>query len=380
MASTKRTVAGLLIFLAGCNVMTAKAQLHPDSIQAAYQYSASHSGRALIIKEQGKVRFEQYYNGLSKGTPLHIYSGTKSFFSVLAVIAQEEGLLILDEKVSDTITEWKGDPRKSRITIRELLNFTSGMETGFNEIYGRSSADKLKLSLQLDAMRDRGKSFIYGPSHLQIFCEVLNRKLAPRGIEYEQYLNEKLIHPLGIRITRWREDAHGNVIPSAGMYMTGQHWMNFGDMVLAGGKWKGRQLVRTDSLVQCFQGTEINPSFGLCFWLNSYKDRPDAWEVDVEETLEEEPLPEDWRACCLAKGAPADLVVSLGSTFQRLYIVPSMQLVIVHHGKPGHDFRDYDFLRILFEDAGVPDAEVDSPPQKRQTRPLLKKLFGGDKE
>ena len=65
-------------------------------------------------------------------------------------------------KVADTIAEWRGDPRKSQITVRDLLNFTSGMETGFNEIYGRSSANKLKLALELDAIRDRGKSFIYG--------------------------------------------------------------------------------------------------------------------------------------------------------------------------------------------------------------------------
>ncbi len=369
----------MMMIVGASMVETVKGQLNSDSIEAAYRYSASHSGRALIVKEQGQLRFEKYYNGLAKGTPMHIYSGTKSFFSVLAVIAQEEGLLTLDERVADTIQEWRVDPRKSHILIRDLLNFTSGLETGFEEIYGRSTADKLTLSLGLEAKRPRGSSFIYGPSHLQVFCEVLRRKLAPRGVSYEAYLNKKLIDPLGIDIAKWREDSHGNVIPSAGMYMTGQDWMSFGEMILQGGRWKGRQLVKVESLAQCFQGTEINPSFGLCFWLNSYKDRADAWEVDVEERLEEEPLPEDWRACCLAKGAPGDLVVSLGSTFQRLYLVPSMQLVIVHHGKPGHDFRDFDFLRILFTNAGVSE-EAGSEPLPRDTRPILKRLFGGSKD
>ncbi len=354
----------------------AQAQLNQESIEAAYRYSASHSGRALIINERGRVNFERYYNGLSKGTPLHIYSGTKSFFAVLALIAQEEGLLKLDERVADTISEWRDDSRKSQITIRELLNFTSGLETGFEEIYGRSTADKLTLSLSLDAVRDRGTSFIYGPGHLQVFCEVLRRKLSSKGVSYEEYLNKKLIRPLGIDITKWREDSHGNVIPSAGMYMTGRDWMSFGEMILNGGSWKGRQLVRSDSLTQCFIGTPINPSFGLCFWLNAHNSRSDAWEVDVEERLEEKPLPEDWRASCLAKGAPSDLVVSLGSTFQRLYVVPSMQLVMVHHGRPGHDFRDYEFLRILFENASIPDVANDpAGPQPRATKPILKRLF-----
>ncbi|MEM9280698.1 MAG: serine hydrolase [Verrucomicrobiota bacterium] len=356
----------------------AQSQLHPESIEAAYRYSASHSGRALIIHEQGKLRTERYYNGLAKGTPVHIYSGTKSFFAVLALIAQEEGLLSLDERVADSLPEWRNDARKSQITIRDLLNFTSGLETGFQEIYGRSNANKLTLSIGLDAQRDRGSAFIYGPGHLQVFCEVLNRKLSQKAIRlgYEEYLNKKLIRPLGIDITRWRADAHGNVIPSAGMYMTGLDWLNFGKMILADGRWKGRQLVRPESLRECFLGTQINPSFGLCFWLNTYKDQPGAWEVDVEERLEEKPLPEDWRNACLAKGAPSDLVVSLGSTFQRLYLVPSMDLAIVHHGRPGHDFRDFDFLRILFEKAGSPtQASNVSSPQERTTRPILKRLF-----
>jgi len=355
----------------------AAAQLSADSIRAAHRYSATHDGRGMIVKEGGRIRFEQYYNGYG-GEPLHIYSGTKSFFGVLAVIAQEEGLLDLDERVAETLPEWRDDPRKRRITIRELLNFTSGLEDGFEEIYGRSPADKLTLAVSLDATRDRGESFVYGPSHLQVFCEVLRRKLADRGVTYEEYLRRKLIRPLGIEITRWRDDAHGNVIPSAGMYMTGRDWLKFGEMINRGGRWKGRRLVETDSLVECFSGTEINPAFGLCFWVNAHAAQPDARVFDVEERLEEEPLPEDWRRACLCREAPVDLVVSLGSTFQRLYLVPSMELVVVHHGKPGHEFRDDEFLRLLFRDAaGMTSTGSDAPRQPRETRRILPKLLEG---
>lgn len=350
----------------------ARAQLSAESIVAARKYSAAHNGRALLVKERGTLRYEEYYSGYG-GEPLHIYSGTKSFFGVLAVIAQEEGLLDLDEPVARTIAEWRDDPRKSQITIRELLNFTSGLETGFNEIYGRSSHDKISLAVGLDAKRERGKSFIYGPSHLNVFCEVLRRKLKSRGIGYEEYLHRKITRPLGIRIARWRTDDHDNVVPSAGMYMTGKEWIKFGEMINAGGTWNGRRIVKADSLAECFRGTGINPAFGLCFWLNGYAKQPYAREVDVEEALELEPMPEDWRAATLCTAAPTDLVCSLGSTFQRLYLVPSMDLVVVHHGKSGHEFRDFDFLEILFRDARLPEAT----PQPRETRPILPKLFKG---
>lgn len=48
----------------------------------------------------------------------------------MALAAVDDGLLTLDEPVSETITEWKDDPRKSTIMVAELLRLTSGLEAG----------------------------------------------------------------------------------------------------------------------------------------------------------------------------------------------------------------------------------------------------------
>lgn len=368
-----RILVPLLVF---GSVLSCSAQLTSEAIAAARAYSGKHSGAGMIVAEAGAIRYEDYYNGHKGNEPLHIYSGTKSFFGVLAVIAEEEGILKLDELVAETLPEWRDDPRKKLITLRELLNFTSGLETGFVQIYGRSNADKLLLGVGLKATRVRGATFVYGPGNLQVFCEVLRRKLAKRGMTYEQYLRRKLIEPLGISISEWRADSHGNVIPSAGMYLNARDWLSFGNMVVAGGIWKGRQLVETDSLRKCFMGTPINPAFGLCFWLNAHRDDPMAREIDVELLLDREPMPEDWSQSCLSKSAPKDLVCSLGSNFQRLYLVPSMQLTVVHQGKKGDNFRDAEFLAILFRGAnfGDPAGTTSGEKKKKSTRP---KLFEG---
>lgn len=355
------------------SILSCSAQLTSDAIAAARAYSGKHSGVGMIVAEAGVIRYEDYYNGHKGKEPLHIYSGTKSFFGVLAVIAEEEGILKLDDLVAETLPEWRDDPRKKLITIRELLNFTSGLETGFEQIYGRTTADKLLLGVGLKATRERGATFLYGPGNLQVFCEVLRRKLVKRGTTYERYLRHKLIDPLGISISEWRADSHGNVIPSAGMYMNARDWLSFGNMVVAGGTWKGRQLVETDSLRKCFTGTSINPAFGLCFWLNGHRDDPKAREVDVELLLDREPMPEDWSHSCLSKSAPKDLVCSLGSNFQRLYLVPSMQLTVVHQGKKGDNFRDAEFLAILFQGAnlGDPSGATSAEKKKKSTLPRL---------
>lgn len=365
------TVAGLI--LSTGNLTTAMAGLEMSSIRNAHRYSASGAGLGMIVWEAGQIRFEDYYNGHSVEKPLHIYSGTKSFFGVLAAIGVEEGWLDLDEPVSKTIPEWKSDPRRSRIIIRDLLDFTSGLETGFSEIYGRENPDKCAVAITLKAEHERGTAFVYGPSHLQVFCEVVQRKLKRRGTNYESYLYRKLIHPLQISIPKWRDDAVGNPCPSAGMYMTGRDWLKFGVMVVQGGNWNGKQLVETDSLRRCFVGTRINPSYGTNFWLNGYARQPDARVVDVEEWLDEEPMPTDWSRACLSKGAPSDMVAGLGSNFQRLYIVPSMQLVVVHLGKEGK-FSDDEFLKRLFASSSIP--QTATPPREPESfRPKIR--FGG---
>ena len=163
------------------------------------------------------------------------------------------------------------------------------------------------------------------------------------------------------------------------MWLNGRDWMNFGEIVSRGGEWQGKQIVPTESLAQCFKPTSINPAFGLCFWVNSYSTHPDAREIDVEEYLEIEPLPEDWSRACLRKHAPPDLICSLGSNFQRLYVVPSMGIVVVHQGKKGaRGFRDAEFLPILFKNAERPQpaAPVEEVTE-RKGKTLFPKGFGG---
>ncbi len=364
----------LFLGLLACGAaLPASAQLSPESIQAAHQYSIKRGGIGFLVKERGEIRFERYAKGHGPNEAIHIYSGTKSFFGALAVMAESDGILSLDERVAETLPEWRNDSRKARITLRDLLDSTSGLETGFEQIYGRTSADKLTLAVSLDAKRERGESFIYGPSHLQVFCEVLRRKLKRRGLSYQGYLERKLIKPLDIHITQWRADDHGNVIPSAGMWMSARDWLKFGELICQGGHWNGRQLISSDALTNCFRTSSINPAFGLCFWVNSYSVHPDAREIDVEEYLELKPLPEDWSRACLCKQAPPDLIASIGSNFQRLYIVPSMNLVVVHQGKKGaRGFRDAEFLSILFSNATRPALAEASPPP-RKTKPILPK-------
>src|SRR5689334_4684213 len=90
----------------------------PMNLDAAADYHARHKPQALLVRRGDETLLERYDGGFSAQDAHALYSGTKSFWGIAALLAQEERLLLLDEAV------WRG------ATIRELLTLTAGVPFG----------------------------------------------------------------------------------------------------------------------------------------------------------------------------------------------------------------------------------------------------------
>ena len=335
---------GILSLLLGI-APPARADLTPQALRAAADYSASRRGCSLLVLQRGRVLLEEYPNGGGARVPHQIYSGTKTFFTLAALAALQDGLLRLDEPVANTIAEWNNDPRRNRITIRELMNFSDGLDPVFH-LHSDSVTDRNALALRAPVVASRGAAFIYGPSHGQILCEVLRRKLAPRHNTPFAYLQRKVINPLGLGSVQHRSDAQGMPLVASGFRLTARQWSVFGLMVLGHGSLGRRVIVRPGELAQCFEGSRINPMFGLGFWLNTAANNKNARETDIENLLEKRWQEQDWHQRCICRDAPPDLVAAVGSGYQRLFVIPSLELVIVRQGSNAR-FSDAEFLRLI---------------------------------
>jgi hypothetical protein len=84
------------------------------------------------------------------------------------------------------------------------------------------------------------------------------------------------------------------------------------------------------------------------FWNNRAAGQFGAREFDIEDMLERKWSQQDWRAACLCRAAPADLVASIGSGYQRLFVIPSLDLIVVRQGQDAR-FSDGEFLRLLLD-------------------------------
>lgn len=260
------------------------------NLDAAAGYHARHKPQALLIIEDGTTLLERYDGGFSAADAHALYSGTKSFWGIAALLAQQERLLSLDEAV------WRG------ATIRELLNLTSGAPFG-----GLGSAvptyEKALATEQRDAP---GSTFTYGGIPLQIFGAVFALRLKPLGMTPHDYLRERVLEPNAIAVASWRRLKDGtNPLPT-GAFLTAANWARYGAFI-------ARQ---SADFAQAFVGSTANPRYGLCWWL-------------------------------APPGAPGGLVYASGSGGQAMYVLPSRAIVAVRFGNGG-SFNHEVFLKRLF--------------------------------
>jgi CubicO group peptidase (beta-lactamase class C family) len=277
-------------------------------IDDALEYARKHQLHALVVARAGEIVAEEYGEGYAAQIAHPLYSGTKSFWGITAVVASRDGLLHLDERVADTVHQWDEDRWKRQVTLRQLLQLTSGF--GFGGL--GSSVPTHEKALETPLRDAPGTKFTYGGIPLQVFGAVLSRKLAsnpqlaPCVKTPHEYLQTRVLDPAGVRVERWRALADGSYPLPTGAFATARQWCGFGSFVAE----------RKEEFGECFAGSQINPRYGLAFWLGTAR-------------------------------APAGLFYASGAGGQGMYVLPLQKLVMVHFGN-SRSFSHQAFLARFF--------------------------------
>lgn len=334
---------GVVSFACATNAQSAAGI---SNYRLAADYSSRTRGLSVLVIKGDKIVFEEYQNGHPAETPWMLASGTKSFSGVMLAAAIDDKLIGgFDEKVSDTIIEWKTDPRKSKITVRQLLSLTSGIAPGPN---GRPPA--YSAAVKSDIKFEPGEKFEYGPVPFQVFGELMRRKLAPKNEGVLDYLKRRVLDPIGLKVARWTMQEGQPNIPS-GAFLTAREWAKFGQFLKNGGKWQGKQLIKRSLLDELYVGSKTNPNYGISFWLNR-NHSGDAQVAESSARLRQiRGDDDDFGTTAMSKNGvdkmiANDLYMAAGAGNQRLYIIPSQDLVIVRQGRFTR-FDDGEFLSLL---------------------------------
>ena len=277
----------------------------------------------------GQVVCEDYRPGGGATVPQEIWSGTKSFSAIMAAAAIEDGIISSwDELLVDTIPEWIDDPRKSQVSLAQLLSLTSGIEADNDPNY----AD----SILAPALYDPGTFWEYGSVPYQIFGEFLRRKNDPTWIDPLAYLQDRVLTPIGASYDGWNRGDDDMPLLAWGSQWVAPEWIKYGELIRNGGYWpaSGEQVVDQELLDEVFHRSAVKDDYGRTWWL---------------------PLPG-------STALPCDTAMAIGLGTQYLYVIRSQKMVVVRQTDDFWDGLNFDNTVLIDRLLDPSEPQDDCPP------------------
>lgn len=290
-----------------------------EVIEKALKFAEDHRSYGVIIRHKGQIIAERYWNGWNENHQGPIYSATKSILSFLYGIALNEGHLnSLDQPITNFVTEWKNSD-KENIHIKHLLGMCSGLECSFSKDFTEApkSDNEFKYALTLNRNKAPEKSWAYNNTAYRMLFTILERAT---GRSIEDYARSHLAQVLGMKQFFWGSRQTDTATNYNFVHCSVNDLSLFGQLILQKGVWEDETLVSESFMQQSFSASQNdNPCYGLLWWLNNGK----QWKVPYKSKAIKGSIFPD---------CPRDTVAALGFKDNKVYIVPSLDLVVTRLG------------------------------------------------
>ena len=264
---------------------------------------------AVVVVKDGQIVAERYARGIDHETPQRTWSAAKSITATILGAARRQGKIDIDYPAVIDAWDSGADPRR-KITIRNLLNMASGLDSGESGsrtdrlYFGGGRVVDQAASNVLEAMP--GKRWKYANNDTVIAMRALREALDDDNA-YHSFPYESVLHKIGARHTTLEVDWNGDFISSSQVWSTARDLARVGQLYLQDGMW-GNERILPEGWVQ-FVSTpapaqpESGPGYGAQFWL-----------------MDDAP------------GVPEGTFYMAGNRGQYVVIVPSMNAIVVRRG------------------------------------------------
>ncbi|GAB3145365.1 serine hydrolase domain-containing protein [Microbispora hainanensis] len=281
----------------------------------------------LIVIRHGRLVAEWYWNGTDVTTSQDVFSATKSYAGALVGIAEAEGRLSVDDKMSEYVPEWAGT-RSEDVTIKNILSNDSGRHWDVATDYRGllRATDRTGFSVGLGQDAAPGDVWAYNNSAVQTLDAVLTNATGQSPAAYAQ---DRLFGPLGMSRSRMTLDAAGNTTMFSGLHSTCEDMARFGYLFLRKGNWRGKQIVprRWIEAATGRPSQELNAAYGYLWWLNA---RGPVIDPLRPGTLRPGSTAQDRR---LVDDAPHDMYWAIGFGGQIIQVDRGSDTVVVRLGR-----------------------------------------------
>ncbi len=278
-----------------------------NRIDSLYDYLEQRNTKAFLILKDGKIVLEQYFGTFQRDS-IHLWASMgKSLTATLVGIAQQENLLSINDSVSNILgAGWTSatTAQEQAITVRHLLTMSSGL----NDVPNLPCDNLSDTASCLQYLAPAGSRWAY---HTGAYYKLHNLVETVSGQTFNGFTNTRLENQIGM----------------SGIWFNGTYYSKprdvarFGILTLNKGIWATDTILHDTAYYNQMINTSQNNNraYGYLWWLNGKA----SFMAPGLQTV----FP-----VTLMTNAPADMFCALGKYDQKLYIVPSQNLIIVRMG------------------------------------------------
>lgn len=270
-----------------------------DPARLAALDAAINSGQApdttsVLVIHQGALIHEAYFNGADRETLHNTRSLTKSVTALLVGAAIDRGLI---HGVSAPVLGYFPDRTpahagafKDAITLEDLLTMSAAWECDDNNSFSAGNEERMYVSADwtgftLDlpergyapwnlrpADSPHGRAFAYCTANSFLLGAIVERVTQ---MPLAQFAADALERPLGIRTSVWQRASEGVGMGGGGTQYRSRDLAKLGQLMLDGGRWKGRQVISADwieAMTQVRAQTPFDAEYGYQMWRFTFKD------------------------------------------------------------------------------------------------------------
>ncbi|MBK6825679.1 MAG: beta-lactamase family protein [Chitinophagaceae bacterium] len=243
--------------------------INKSKLDTLLKRAKQNNSEAVIIYKDNKLVSEKYFGIGQANMKIESMSCTKSIVGLAVACLLTDNLIdSLDIPVSNYYPEWR-QGQKQFITIRHLVNMTSGLQNNPNasiEIY--PSPDFVQLALAAELSSKPGEIWAYNNKSLNLMAGVIK---SITGKRMDIYIGERLFRPLGITDFSWSLDSLGNPHVMSGCQIKPMDFAKVGLLLLNKGKFNNEVVIAEKHIAQVTTPCKQYNGYGMLWWIDYEK-------------------------------------------------------------------------------------------------------------
>lgn len=283
-------------------------------IDSLYNYLQAKNTKSFILLKDGKRVLEKYFGTYKRDSIFYWASASKSLAGFITGVAQQKGFININNQVSQYLgTGWTSAPliKENLITIKHLISMNSGLEDA--PPLPCDNEDTAKACLPY--LTDAGTRWAY---HTGAYRKVQDVVSSAVGQTYNAITNNWIESQTGMN-GFWLQQVY---------YSKARDMARFGLLNLNKGIWNTDTIMKDTAYYRAMVNTSqnLNKAYGYLWWLNGKSSlMTPGFQFVFPGTL--------------MSNAPSDMYCALGKNDQKIYVVPSTNMVIVRQGNTAGGFN-----------------------------------------